>query len=130
MVAAKHDRSGDLTLADGFVEGERDLGPALAVCVKDARLRTNHQIVPAGFLYPMNIVVQLSLNLLRSRLKFLFKNIHGYLVGLGEVFRPLAHADPAERAETVVEVERPHDVLHVGRIAERAVGLENVGSSP
>ena len=123
MVAAKHDRSGDLTLADGLVEGQGNLGPALAVGVEDAGLRTDHQMVPAGFLYPMNIVVQLSLNLFRSRFQFLFKNIHGYLVGLGEVFRPLAHADPAERAETVVEVERPHNVLDVRRITEGAVCL-------
>ncbi len=128
MVAAKHDWSGDLTLADGLVEGEGDLGPAFAVSVEDAGLRPNHEVVPAGFLYPMNIIVQLPLNLLRRCLKFLFKNIRGYLVGLCEVFRLLAHADPAERSETVVEIERPHDVLDVGRIAERAVGLEYVRS--
>ena len=127
MVAAQHDGGRYFAFADGFVEGEGNPGAAFAVCVEDAGLGTHHQVVAAGFLNPVDVVAHLAGNLFRRAGGNLREYFHGQLVRLLQVFRLFAHAHPAERAKTVVKVERPHDVLHIGRVAEGAVGLEDIG---
>ena len=127
MVASQHHRSGELSLADGLVEGQGNLGAALAVGIEDAGLGTYYQVVAAGFLNPVDVVPHLAGNLCRGVLRHLGEHLHGQGVRLGQVFRLLAHAHPAERAKTVVKVHGAHDVLHIGRVAEAAVGLQDIG---
>ena len=84
-------------------------------------------MVAAGLLNPVDVVAHLAGNLFRRAGGDLREHLHGQFVRLLQVFRLFAHAHPAERPKTVVKVERPHDVLDVGRVAEGAVSLEDVG---
>ena len=85
-------------------------------------------MVPSGFFYPADIVVHLVTDIIRSLLCKFTQYLDGQRVALGEIFRILRHAYPSERAETVVEIERSHDVFHIGRIAESPVFLKDVGA--
>ncbi len=86
-------------------------------------------MVPACFLYPVDVVLHLAPDLIRSLSGEFFQHIDSDGVRLGEILRIFRHADPTERAEAVVEEHRPHDVLYVGRVAEPlAVGGHDVGS--
>jgi hypothetical protein len=46
------------------------------------------------------------------------QHVPGNAVAGGQVLRVAAAANPTERPEAVVEAHRPHDVLHVARVAE------------
>ena len=51
-------------------------------------------------------------------------------VGDRQVFRISRGAYPAEWSEAVIEEERSHDVLHIRRVTEPAVGVENISPGP
>ena len=70
-------------------------------------------MVSAGLFDPMYVVTELALDFLRSRLGLLFQNSYRDGIGLRQVIRIFGHADPSERAETVVEIKRSHNVLDV-----------------
>ena len=127
MVAAQDHRSFQLSAADGLVEGQGNLGAAFAVGIQDAGLGTHHQMVAAGFLNPADVVPHLAGNLFGGMGGNLAQHAHGNLVGLLQVGRFFAHAHPAEGTEAIVEVHGPHDVLHIGRVAEATVGQEDIG---
>ena len=60
MVAAQDDGSGDFAFADGFVEGEGNLGAAFAIGIKNARLAAHDEVVAAGFFDPVDVVAHLA----------------------------------------------------------------------
>ena len=113
MIAPQHYWGLDLAAADGFVESHGDFCPALAVGIEDASLGSYHQIVFPSLLDPMYIVAKLALNFFWSRASFFCKHLDGKLVRFRQVGRVFTHADPPERSETIVKVQRSHDVLHV-----------------
>ena len=120
VVAAQHDGSREAPVGNGPVEGLCDPGAPLAVGIEDARLRTDDQPVAAGLADPVDVVVELPGDLGRRRGADLLQYFGGEAVGKLEVFGAARSADPAERAEAVVEEHRPHDVLHIGGITETA----------
>ena len=128
MVASEHDGSGYLALAYSLVERQCNLRAALCVGVEDASLRTHHELVSASLHNPVDVVSHLSLYLVGRVLHNLLKHTCRNLVSLGKVGRVARCAYPAERTESVVEEHRSHDVLHVRRIAELAVGFADVGT--
>ena len=127
MVAPQHDGGRYFALADGLVEGEGNPGAAFAVGVEDTGLGAHDHLVAAGFPDPVDVVPHLAGDFLRGTGGHLSEHLHRQFVGFAEVFGIFAHTHPAERAESVVKVQRTHNVLHVGRVAETAVGLENFG---
>ena len=128
MVAADDHRSGQPAVFDCLIECSGNLGAAFGVRIQDTGLRAHHQMVFFGSLDPGDVVFHLLGNLLRSSLADLAKHIHGQVVGDLQVLGFSGSAHPAERAESVVEAHGSHDILHVGRIAERAVLFHDVGS--
>ena len=113
MVAAKHYGATDFSPAYGLVESKGYLGAPFGVGIKDARLRTDHEMVWPGLFYPVDVVVQLMLYLLGRSLADAFQHSRGYAVGSLEVLRVARGAHPSEWTEAVVEEHRAHDVLHV-----------------
>ena len=87
MVATKNYRTRDLALANGLVESQSNLGAAFCVGVKDASLRTNHELVAACLTNPMDVVCHLTLYLIGSVLHDFLHHASCNFVCLGEVGR-------------------------------------------
>ena len=85
-------------------------------------------MVLLGPLDPGDVVAHLLGNLGGRMFADLSQHVHSDVVGDIEVLRLAGSADPAERAEAVVEAHRSHNVLNVRGIAETAVLLEDVGT--
>lgn len=86
VVTTQYDRCGNFAACDSVVERERDLGAALAVGIQDTCLRTYDQLVLASLLDPVDIVVELSGDLLRSGLANLFEHFGSQTVCSSQVF--------------------------------------------
>ncbi len=76
----------------------------------------------------MDVVVELAADLLGCRAAYLLQHLGGEPVGQLQVLGPAGSADPAERAEPVVEEHGTHDVLHVGGIAEASALAHHGGT--
>ncbi len=117
-------------IGDSAVESQRNLRAAFGIGIKDTRLRSHHEPVGSCLANPVYIVVELAGDILRSFAAQFLKHFGGKAVGQFEVFGKAGGTNPAEGSETVVEEQRTHYVLHVGRISETAVFLGNVGTRP
>ena len=60
VVAAKDDGSRYFAFTDGLVESQSYLGAAFAIGIEDAGLGADDEVVPAGFLYPVDVVTHLA----------------------------------------------------------------------
>ena len=131
VVAAQHHRAGQTTARDGVVEGLGDAHAAFGIGVQDARLGTDDQLVGLGASDPLDVVGHLLADLRRRLGHHRLQDLTRDGVRRVEVGGIPAGADPTERAEAIIEAHRPHDVLHVARIAEGLAVLgHDVGAGP
>ena len=128
VVASENYRGLEPAFPNGLVECQGNLGAAFAVGIEDACLGAYDKVIPGGLFNPMDVVVHLSLDFLRSIGPDFLQHIGCQLIRESQVGRVLGHAYPAERSESAVEEHRAHNVLNVRRIAEFSIGQENVGA--
>ena len=107
MVATHHDRT-DLALPDQLVERQTDIAPALRILIQNACLRTDDQFVLFRVTNPDPVVSVLSAAVRVD-------NLHRGLIGRIQILRLAGQADPTERAVAVIEEDRSHDILYIGR---------------
>ena len=130
VVAAQHNGCFELAAADSVVEGQGNIRATFSIGIEDAGLRAHHQVVRSSFANPMQVVFQLSTNVVGHMTAHLVEHFGSKAVGGGKVVGIARGANPAERAEAIVEEQRTHDVLHIRRIAIALASLlEHIGSS-
>ena len=113
VVAAEDDGSRDIAISDSLIEGKGNLGAALAIGIEDSGLRTYYEVISTRFLNPMDIIMHLPPDLLRSIFCNFCKDFDSKGIALCKILWVFRHADPPERAETVVEIERAHYILDI-----------------
>ena len=129
VVAAQHNGCFELAAADSVVEGQGNLRATFSIGIEDAGLRAHHQVVRSSFANPMQVVFELSTNVVGHMTAHLVEHFGSKAVGGGKVVGIARGANPAERTETIVEEQRTHDVLHIRRIAIALASLlEHIGS--
>ena len=108
VVAAEHDRA-DLAARTISLKLQRDLHPALRVLIENSRLGADHEPVLLRIPDPDVIVPVLEAAVAGSMQAMAARSV------LRQILVLAAQADPAKGPVAVVEQERAHDVLDVGR---------------
>ncbi len=129
VVAAENNRSRDFATGYGFVECKCDFCTTFGVGVEYTGLRTDNKVISSGLFNPVDIVVELTFDVFRCCPAYIFKHFSGEAVGNGKIFRLARSNNPTERAKSVVEEQRAHNILNIRRIAECTIGIHDIRTS-
>src|SRR5690606_34194913 len=128
MVTTDHYRAADDPRSDRIIEGRGYHYPAGGVGIKDTRLGSNHQAVSSRLADPVNIVRHLLTDIFGRLFHEALKGGSSHGVTLLQIGRVTGTANPAERAEAVVEADGSHDILDIRRVTEPSPAVAYVGA--